>query len=81
VPPKNLKKINPADANFLMWFQCQQPSLSLDEGKKQYVEEVNVRRKAKYAKHMEEYQSYLDSLKKMDTISNPAASEHSPPTH
>ncbi len=79
MPPKNLKKINPADANFLMWFQGQKPALSLDEGKKQYLEEVNVRRKAKYAKHLEEYQSYLDSLKNMGAIPDPAASEHSPP--
>jgi hypothetical protein len=79
VHPKNLKKINAADANFLMWFQGQQPALSLDEGKKQYVDEVNVRRKAKYTKYLEEYQGYLDSLKDMGPIPNPAASEHSPP--
>jgi hypothetical protein len=42
VPLKNLKKINATDANFLMWFQGHQPALSLDEGKKLYVEEVNV---------------------------------------
>jgi hypothetical protein len=79
VPPKNLKKNNAADANFLLWFQDHQPALSLDEEKKIYVEEVNVRRKAKYAKHLEEHQSYLDSLKNFDQIPNPTSADQSPP--
>jgi hypothetical protein len=79
VPPKNLKKINAADPNFLMWFQGHQPAIPLEEGRKLYVEEVNVRRKAKYARHLEEYQSYLDALKDPDPTLNPVSLEQSPP--
>jgi hypothetical protein len=77
------KKINAADASFLMWLKDQQPPLPLEEGRKQYVDEINVRRKERYAKNMEEYQSYLDSLKNIlvGTTPNPAASEHPPPSH
>jgi hypothetical protein len=61
-PPKVLKMTNAADASFLMWPTEQQPALSLEEGRKKCVDEINVRRRERYAKHMEEHQSYLDSM-------------------
>jgi hypothetical protein len=52
--------------------------MPLDEGKKLYVEEVNIRRKARYDKHLEEYQRYLDTPRNKDQIHNPASPDHSP---
>ena len=78
VPPKSLKKINVADPHFLSWFQGHQPPIPLDEGRKLFLEEVNVRRKAKYDKHLEEYQIYLDSPRNEDQIPNPTSPDQSP---
>jgi hypothetical protein len=52
--------------------------MPLDEGKKLYVEEVNIRRKAKYDKHLEEYQRYLDTPRNEDQMPNPASPDQSP---
>ncbi len=78
VPPKNLKKFISPEPNFLMWFQGHQPAMPLDEGKKLYVEEVNIRRKAKYAKHLEEYQRYLDIPRNEDQFPNLSSPDQSP---